>query len=170
MLALLVGSVLAIAGLAYVLLPLVRPDLAPVREGAVGGTEIEPTAIDALREIEFDQATGKLSAEDYNALRAEYTPLAMAELEASDRASVLARDEAGSRGGAPAGDDLAERLIARAKSRATSCPTCGPRPEADALYCSDCGRTLAASCLTCGARVENPQARFCGECGSAIAA
>jgi len=166
MLALLVGSVLAIAGLAYVLLPLLRPDLAPVSEGAIGGTEVEPTAIDALREIEFDQATGKLSPEDYNALRAEYTPLAMAELEASDRANALARGDTGPGGG----DDLAERLIARAKSRATSCPSCGPRPEPDALYCSDCGRNLAASCLKCGATVENPQARFCGECGAAIAA
>jgi len=158
MLALLVGSVLAIAGLAYVLMPLLRPDLTAASARTLGGNEVEPTAIDALREIEFDQATGKLSAEDYAALRAEYTPLALAELEAAAGTPEVSTA------------DPAEQLIARAKSRATSCPSCGPRPESDALYCSDCGRNLASRCLKCGATVEHPQARFCGECGAAIAA
>lgn len=67
-------------------------------------------------------------------------------------------------------DDLAERLIARVKSRATTCPAHGPRPEPDALFCSDCGRYLAVACLRCGAAVDEEQARFCTECGHSLAA
>ncbi|MDH5234534.1 MAG: cytochrome c biogenesis protein CcsA, partial [Gemmatimonadota bacterium] len=67
-------------------------------------------------------------------------------------------------------DDAAERLIARVKARATTCPSCGPRPEPDALFCSDCGRYLAAACLRCGTAVEEADARFCTACGHALAA
>ena len=70
----------------------------------------------------------------------------------------------------PPSRPLLEQLIARAKSRAKACATCGPRPEADALFCSDCGRVLVEACLRCGARVESDRARFCTECGSALAA
>lgn len=165
MVALLVGTVLAVLGLAYVLLPLMRgastsapvpiaPDLPP-----------EASAVDALREIEFDQATGKLSDEDYAALRAEYTPLALAELRARESADAAAAGESGI-----ALDDAAEQMIARAKQRGMSCASCGPRPEPDALYCSDCGRFLGVACLTCGAPVPSDTARFCTECGAALAA
>jgi cytochrome c biogenesis factor len=37
---------------------------------------------------------------------------------------------------------MAEELIARARARVPECPECGPRPEPDALHCSDCGRAL----------------------------
>ena len=52
------------------------------------------SAIDALREIEFDRATGKLSDDDYAALKAQYTRTALVELRAQ-------RSEAGAqwRGG-----------------------------------------------------------------------
>jgi hypothetical protein len=162
---LLVGTVLAVLGLAYVLLPLLRgastsapvplaPDLPP-----------EASALDALREIEFDQATGKLSDEDYATLKAEYTPLALAELRARENADAAARGETGSNI-----EDAAEQMIARAKQRGMSCGSCGSRPEPDALYCSDCGRFLGVACLSCGAPVPSDTARFCTECGAALAA
>jgi hypothetical protein len=125
----------------------------------------ESSAIDALREIEFDQATGKLSPEDYATLKAQYTGLALAELRA--REGAVAVGEASAPNDI---EDAAERMIARAKQRGMSCVTCGPRPEPDALYCSDCGRHLGAACLTCGAPVEHDTARFCAECGAALAA
>lgn len=181
MAALLIGSVLAVAALVFVLWPLLRG--AEALRTAAHAPEMAPesSAIEALREIEFDQATGKLSAEDYAALRTSYTPLALAELKAKEAAGgveVAAVTTAGTSGhaGSPgAVQDLstldpAEQLIARAKSRAKACATCGPRPEADALFCSDCGRVLVEACLRCGARVESDRARFCTECGSALAA
>lgn len=162
MVALLLGSVLAVAGLAYVLWPLLRGVvLAPSVTNAVESPEA--SAVEALREIEFDQATGKLSAEDYASLRASYTPLALAELRAQDAASSQSTQDA---------TDAAELLIARARSAAAGkvCAVDGPRPEPDAVFCSDCGRFLGAVCLNCGAHVEGERARFCTECGASLAA
>ncbi len=171
MAALLIGSVLAVAALAFVLWPLLR-GAESLRSGAVAPDMApEASAIEALREIEFDQATGKLSAEDYAALRASYTPLALAELKAREGVGAATADAGSSALAQVAGAlDPAEQLIARVKSRAQACATCGPRPEPDALYCSDCGRVLVEACLRCGARVESDRARFCTECGSALAA
>lgn len=169
MTALLVGSGLAVAALVYVLFPILRgsASVAPVAVAAPT-TAAEAGALEAMREIEFDQATGKLSDEDYAALRARYAPLALAELRAREAAATAGAPVSGA--GAPAATDAVEAMIARARARASSCATCGPRPEPDAVFCSDCGSTLLASCLRCGAAVEAPQARFCTGCGAALAA
>lgn len=170
MTALLVGSALAVAALVFVLWPLLRGTAAPVVSMGAPELPVESSALEALREIEFDQATGKLSAEDYATLRASYTPIALAELDARE-ASAVAATEPGEGGARTTGDvDAAEALIARAKARARSCPSCGPRPESDALFCSDCGRFLGSACLACGARVESDRARFCTDCGGSLAA
>lgn len=161
MVALAIGSLLAVAGLAFVLWPLVRGAESLRASTMAPDLPTEASALDALREIEFDHATGKLSAEDYAALKASYTPLALAELRMREEPVAVA---------ASITLDHAERVIARAKSRARSCASCGPRGESDALFCSDCGRVLADACLRCGAPVESDRARFCTECGSSLAA
>lgn len=166
---LLLGSVLAVSALAFVLAPILRGaavTAAPRRDPDVE----EASALDALREIEFDRATGKLSAEDYDTLRARYAPRAVEELRSRDAdpsagAAVVAPAVAGG------ASDAAEALIARAKAmRGHGCPTHGPRPESDALFCSDCGRFLGTSCLSCGAAVDSDTARFCAECGASLGA
>ncbi|HKG96035.1 MAG TPA: hypothetical protein VKA84_29245 [Gemmatimonadaceae bacterium] len=42
--------------------------------------------------------------------------------------------------------DAAEELVLRYRLSAAppACPRCGPRPEADAVYCSTCGRKLGS--------------------------
>jgi len=176
MLAMIVGSALSIAALLYVLMPLLRGEAAThVRGSYLPEAMPEASALEAMREIEFDQATGKLSPEDYATLKATYAPRALAELETRDSAAAAAgaaakAGVANAPDSAPASTDAAERLIARMRARGTSCPTHGPRPESDALYCSDCGQYLSASCLRCGAAVTDPHSRFCGECGAALAA
>ncbi len=164
MTALLIGTLLAVLGLAYVLYPLLRGASVAMPVPAAEATP-ESSAIEALREIEFDQATGKLSPEDYATLKSTYTVLALAELRKREGAAAVGEVSAPNDI-----EDAAERMIARAKQRAMSCVSCGPRPESDALYCSDCGRHLGAACLSCGAPVESDTARFCVECGSALAA
>lgn len=162
--ALLLGSALAVLGLAFVLMPLMRGAVTQSDVTAVPDLPPEASAIDALREIEFDEATGKLSPEDYATLKATYTPLALAELKAREAHPVAAAP------GTDAAVDPAEALIAQMKSKGRSCPAHGPRPESDALFCSDCGRYLGAACLSCGAVIESETARFCVECGAALAA
>ena len=160
-LALVIGTVLAILGLAFVLYPLfVEP--APARRvrsvGRIGNDR--ERAVDALREIEFDRETGKLSDVDYAELKAEYTQEAIAAMRAEESATALA-------GLAP---DPAEAAVLRYRQRARECARCGPRPEIDAVYCSNCGSYLPGKCGHCGARVTEPGAAFCVDCGHALAA
>lgn len=75
---LMIGTLLALLALSFVLYPLLASD------GALPEVEIpsyvEPLrnqAIDALKEIEFDRATGKLSDNDYDSLKATYTQRAV---------------------------------------------------------------------------------------------
>lgn len=106
----------------------------------------------ALRELEFDRATGKLSQSDYEQLTTKY----------SAEALRLQREEDASReaGARPGRGDVG-------RAGAPTCPTCGPRPEADAIFCSACGTRLADpdGCIACGAALT-PGARFCAECGA----
>jgi predicted amidophosphoribosyltransferase len=48
------------------------------------------------------------------------------------------------------------------------CAECGPRPEADASYCSTCGRPLGGPCAKCGAVIDQPGARYCATCGHSL--
>ena len=170
------GLLVALAALALVLEPLAltRP---PQPAGSAGSDDLDledPAESDspkvrallALREIEFDRATGKLAEEDYVRLKAKYESDAIAAIRAEDQS---ARDEARP----PA--DRAEEVIRRARQQVRrACPTCGPRPEPNAVYCSSCGRSLVAAssparCTVCGAALAEG-AKFCPECGGAIAA
>lgn len=160
MIALIAGTVLALAALTFVLYPLFS-DVRP-RHANAYRVEREPTpaqaAITALREVEFDRETGKLSDADYAKLKAEYTREALAALRAEDAAS------------AGVDDDEVEAAILKYRTHVLSCPSCGPRPEPDAVYCSSCGRYLSGQCGACGAPVTEAGARFCGSCGSRLAA
>jgi len=115
-------------------------------------------AIAALREVEFDRETGKLSDSDYATLKAEYTRDALAALRAQDVAPSSVSDAE------------VEAMILAYRAPRRSCATCGPRPEPDALYCSTCGRFLAGECARCGASVTEPGARYCPACGATLAA
>lgn len=169
--ALIVGTLLALAGLAFVLYPLfANPGvrLAPLPPPL---DHPEEDAVAALRETEFDRATGKLSDSDYEALRSRYTERALAELRLRDSV-VAAAAVASATGGEGDGEvvDVAEAAVRRQRARMHECVACGPRPEPDAVYCSDCGRYLPGCCAGCGAAVDEPGARFCPGCGATLAA
>lgn len=144
-----------------------QPFLAPaeVDDGFVEPPELEETprgqALMALREIEFDRETGKLSDADYAFLKARYAA----------RAIDAMRDEDAAAPGGGAGVEAmiaarVERLRA-APADGAGCPRCGPRPEVDALWCSSCGMALPGrpACLACRAPLD-PEARFCAACGA----
>jgi hypothetical protein len=162
MLALAIGTLLVVLALAYVLYPLVfataGPSLraTPRVTAAASGDE---DAIVALREIEFDRATGKLSDADYADLKARYTQRALEAMRAQGVAPA----------GAPA-EDAVEAAVLAYRSRLRSCSRCGPRPEPDAIYCSNCGAFLDEKCAGCGRVVEEAGAAFCAGCGRQLAA
>ena len=105
---------------------LARPEKANAMDGEI--TDALLAAVVALREIEFDRATGKLSDADYNDLKSRYTREAVA---------AMRREAAGPR---PSDDEL-EAAVRAYREQHGKCPTCGPRPEPDAIYCSNCGRS-----------------------------
>jgi hypothetical protein len=144
MLELLAGVAVAVAALALILEPLVRPRApAPAADGSDEDDEIpleesaspKVQALLALKEIEFDRATGKLSDEDFERLRARYARAALTALDAETEHDALVATAATE-------DDPAEALIRAARSAMAVCPTCGPRPESSAAFCSECGRQL----------------------------
>lgn len=160
--ALVVGTVLAVSALAFVLYPLFfdaprrvitpRPD-----RGLADGS-----AIRALREIEFDRATGKLSDSDYTELKRDYGARAVQEMRASAAASVVE---------APAvASDPVEAKVRAWRESHRECDTCGVRPESDALYCSTCGAYLDVHCAACGAEVVESSAGYCSHCGAGLGA
>jgi len=178
--ALFIGAALAVAALAYVLLPLFD-GAPPARTRLTDRRPAAPeSAIDALREIEFDRATGKLSDDDYSALKAEYTRTALVELrlrEGTPPPAVAAPDatpvvaESLPNAALVVGEaDAAEAAVRRYRSVRRTCETCGPRPEPDPAYCSSCGTYLKGTCSHCGAVVDAPASRFCASCGSSLAA
>jgi len=83
--ALLVGTLLAVASLCYVLYPLYRTESGVGRRATASdlGTR-ESRAVDALRELEFDRQTGKISDADYEPLKARYTEQALAVMRAGN--------------------------------------------------------------------------------------
>jgi hypothetical protein len=192
--ALLIGAALAVAALVYVLFPLFDEVIVtPRRRGTSRAQASSETAIDALREIEFDRATGKLSDDDYASLKATYTRSALAELRAKESHGsatvVVAPPPAAAPNVAPSGNgagthavgvangassdvatDPVEAAVLRYRSVRRTCETCGPRPEPDPAFCSSCGKYLKGSCANCGAAIEAPASRFCANCGSSLAA
>ena len=110
---LIVGTLLALVALSYVLYPLLSTDSTKanpvVHDDFSARDPARSDAIDALREIEFDRATGKLSDSDYDSLKATYT----------------------------------QRAVGAMRAEGSSfCPRCGPRPEKEARFCSNCGGVL----------------------------
>lgn len=166
------GVVVAAVAVTLVAWPLWHPPVAGT-PGIDDAPMLEETrkgvALLALREIDFDRETGKLSDQDYERLKAAYTAEAVAALRAEEGRSARASDSLEAL--------IADRvrvLGASAPSRGgpgglASCVTCGPRPESDAIYCSTCGTMLAGhGCARCGAALP-AGARFCEACGSPVA-
>jgi hypothetical protein len=115
MTALLVGTALAVASLCYVLYPLFRSELAVARPPSPRPIPQprQNSAVDALRELEFDRQTGKISDADYAALKARYTEQAVAVM----------------------------RIAETNENVCLSCGP-RPEREADAEFCSNCGARL----------------------------
>ncbi len=179
------AALLALLALWVVLQPLVRPGGDALAPAEPLDPEETPTgvALTALKEIEFDRETGKLSTADYEYLKQKYTAAAVAAMraEGAPAAPIGAERVAGAPDEVEALIADRVRLIRSARPStlpgapsspaAPSCKSCGPRPEPDAIFCSTCGGRLhtAAACLRCGAALA-PDSNFCESCGTKVAA
>jgi hypothetical protein len=161
--ALLIGILVALGAVALVLEPIVRPPRAAAPDTLSFEPEDDPLghrkdlALAALKEIEFDRATGKLDDADYEKMKARYTAEALEAIRAADaaaapvpqepalaRAQVPAGVGAGADGAAAAADPV-EALVA-AKRRASKgrkfCTECGAELEGTGKFCVECGARM----------------------------
>jgi len=108
-------------------------------------------ALSALRSLDFDFQTGKVSEDDYPALRAQLVAEAAKNIDAVS------------------GDD--ERIEAMIRARRAvvgkPCPKCGKKIAGDGRYCPECGAELAPACPSCGKAVKAGDL-FCRSCGSKL--
>ena len=166
------GILLAAGATYFVLLPILRPpvteepDAVAIDEGDDPEDDMRPqtVALRALKEIEFDRATGKLSDTDYDQLKAKYTQEALVAMRAEPG---VRRQESG-----VGSHEQETRPAPVSRLPAPTCPEHGPRPELDAAFCSECGRRLGHApgyCVRCGTSLE-VDARYCNRCGARVAA
>ena len=132
-------------------------------------------ALAALKEIEFDRETGKLSDEDYAFLKGKYTGVALDALRAeaaerrggSDRRGRRVRCRGhdrcqGSRASLRCDLGAAGAPSVRPADRDRSRTRCSVRPAATGLL-------PGGACAGCGAEL-GPGSRFCEQCGTGVAA
>lgn len=117
--------VVGLALIWLVLQPIVAPAIAAPEAYEPPDPEETPRgrALLALKEIEFDRATGKLSDDDYTMLHNRYSARALAVLD----------------GGA----DAAVGASARALGGGPPCSTCGGPTVPHAAFCGACGTSLS---------------------------
>jgi hypothetical protein len=173
----LVAALIGVAVLWLMLQPVLRPSRQ--RERPLEPVDPEETpkgiALTALKEIEFDRETGKLSDSDYELLKGKYTALALDALRQESKGTALDDIEAvvAAKVRALRSASTARSSNAAPMSLASppSCTVCGPRPESDAIFCSTCGRrlTVGSACTSCGAALS-PDSRYCEACGRLVAA
>lgn len=137
----LAGAVLGLVTLWLVLRPLTRPTeaAAPIFEPVDPEETPKGIALAALKEIEFDRETGKLSDADYEFLKTKYTAAALEAL----RGEALSEDDVSQENRESHGASGSGASISTAAPAGKAvCGICGPRPEPDAIFCSTCGRPL----------------------------
>jgi hypothetical protein len=166
------GVLLAAGAVLFVLRPILQPAWAAALEAAAADDgeeffeDVSPTAVAlrALKEIEFDRATGKLSDADYESLKAQYTAEAVA---------VMRAETGTGEGGLGKGKLVSAPPIPHSPvPLPRSCPVHGAPKEPGAEFCPACGRRLQEAggfCGRCGTPLER-DAQFCHRCGSRVAA
>jgi hypothetical protein len=162
---LLLALAFAAAAFLYVGWPYLRaqPGARVPREHAL--TELRrkrDTIYEALRELDFDAQTGKISGQDHAELSERYKRQAIALLKQLDERT---RDEL------LAIDAEIEREVAarRTTKRRTGlrCLACGAAMDPGDRFCRQCGVPRSRSCGSCRGEVEIGD-RFCPRCGAGL--
>jgi len=178
---LLLGLALLLASAFIVARPLFEPQ--GLLEKDLGPTETllaqRDLVLTALRDLDFDHATGKITDEDYAPQRARLVAEGAAILKQLDEHRVAPRAldsvEAAirARRKTPARADSAIESAIAARRAAPleriTCSVCGAAAGAADKFCPKCGASLGSACPACGHAVR-PTDKFCGSCGAQIAA
>lgn len=136
----LIGGILLAAGVAlFILEPVLFGKPAPMYDGDDEFDEASAkrrVALTALRDLEYDRATGKLDDKDYNLLKAELSREALRHLEDKGGPAAAVKTP---------GEDALEAEIARmrvALQQGLECSQCGVLNREGSQFCSACGGSL----------------------------
>lgn len=115
--------------------------------------EAHTAALTALRDLDFDFRTGKVSEEDYSGLRTQLVAEAAKYVETADHEN-----------------DQLEALIRTRKqalARVKPCPKCGEKLDEETRFCPHCGTDVGLCCPACGKKVKSGD-MYCRACGSKL--
>lgn len=127
--------------------------------------EKKQTIYSALKELEFDYRTGKISDDDYRQMIGGHKAEAVAILKAIEEA--VKRSDFG--------DEIEKRVMELRRSSqaakkapvAWTCSSCGERLGAEDNFCSACGAKIARGCPRCGTDISEGD-NFCRACGAKL--
>lgn len=151
-----IGLVLFGAALVYVSLPFRQKRL---KRAGSATANVQPkkqreTILSALRDLDFDFKTGKISEEDYTPLRTRLMAEAAQCIEAEEKE-----------------EERLEALIQNrraAQQQGAKCTHCDAPVEAGQRFCSKCGSAVNnESCPSCGKKIRAGDL-FCSSCGNKI--
>jgi double zinc ribbon protein len=155
--AILIGTGLLILSVLFVANPLVRKKgkkkTIASKKLPTTSNQYEETLV-ALRDLDFDQRTGKITDEDYANLRAELLVKASRELQARNQQEKEL-------------DALIEGAIRgrqKEKLSVRTCKQCGSNQKTTDRFCSACGASLTPVCQNCGHEIKVGDL-FCTGCG-----
>lgn len=132
----------------------------------------------ALRDLDFDHATGKITNEDYAPQREQLVTQSATVLKQIDDLKPLESSREAETVTALSIEDFIEaEIAARRQTGPTNrpaltlpvnefaCSQCGTSAHVGDRFCPNCGATLAHLCHDCGHTLQ-PDDRFCARCGA----
>lgn len=156
----LIGLALLIATIPWVISPILNEKkrrskleiVEPILEG-----DPHAEGLLALRDLEFDHRTGKVTDADYIALRVELLNQIAASLEAKEKINAKI-------------DALLEKKIQSrrlSKPDSKACGQCGFALEPTDRFCRSCGAPVDEVCTKCGGVIHAVD-QFCSTCGTPV--
>ena len=115
---------------------------------------------EAIQDLDFENASGKISETDYETLRNDYLAQVSVVIKKMD-------------GLAPAKPATATTVQAEPEEPATkqdgelACASCGAHNPQGSNFCLECGHAFALGCASCGESLP-ANARFCNACGEKV--
>lgn len=125
-------------------------------------TEKKAQLLDAIQDLDFEKASGKLSDADYESARNEYlaeVAVVMERLDAITPKKPTKRKAKGAK---------AKKTAGGGSEAAVACGACGTDNAGGAKFCMECGEPLARACAACG-EPASAKAKFCSGCGESLA-